>query len=236
MTRSPLLTRLLSPAGFVLVLLLLLLPFLAVACDVNTPEQQLSFSATFTGWDFVVGGSPTVAAGGTVSDHPHTTIDDQRLTDAGQPIDAQPFAIATVVVLVAGAAAALLRLPLARLTAAAVAGVLGAALLFAAEFQARSAVEAEVRAELGDLGPGLSPADLVRTRYGFWLALLAVLGVALGNAIALSRALRPADDLSGAPPPGAAAHDLGAGDATPPWPVAESAPTGLSLFDDEPRP
>jgi hypothetical protein len=221
MTRSPLLARLLSPAGFVLVLLLLLLPFLAVACDVSTPEQKLSFSATFTGWDFVVGGSPTV----------HSTVEDQRLTEAGAPIDVQPFAVATVVVLLAGAAAGLLRTTLARVTAGAIAGVLGAALLFAAEFQARSMLEDIVRADLGDLGPGLTPADLVRTRYGFWLALLAVLGVALGNAIALSRALRPPDDLSGAPP---VASTDGAG-PTRPWP-ADDTTAGLSLFDDEPRP
>ncbi|MGE5826854.1 MAG: hypothetical protein ACM30G_00620 [Micromonosporaceae bacterium] len=202
MARSPLLTRLLSPAGFGLVLMLLLLPFLAVACDVTTPDERLSFSATFTGWDLVVGGSPTV----------RSTVEDERLTEAGEPIDAEPFAIATVVVLVAGAAAALLRSPLARITAGAGTGVLGAALLFATEVQARSTVQDLVRTQLGDLGPGLSPADLVRTRYGFWLALLAVLGVALGNAIALSRALRPVDELSDAPPP-----------------------AGLSLLDDEPQ-
>jgi hypothetical protein len=205
--------RLLSPTGFVLVLLTFLLPFLAVACEVKTDEQDFSFTATFTGLDLVVGGTPTV----------RSSIEDQRLDEAGEPIDPQPLAIAAVVVLVGGVAVALIRPPLVRLAAGAGTAVIGAAMIFAAEFQARASVEDLVRPSVADLGPDVTAEDLVRTRFGFWLALILVLGIALGNAVALTRSLRvePGADPLGLPgPPG------------PPDEVAERTDPGLTLFDE----
>jgi len=214
--------RLFSPTGFVLVLLTFLLPFLAVACQAGGSDgRTFSFSATFTGVDLVVGGTPTVTS----------SIDNGNVDEASEPIDAQPLAIAAVIVLVAGIAVAFIRRPIVRLAAGAGTGIIGAAMIFAAEFQARSTLVDLVRASVEDVN--VNAEDFVRTRYGFWLALILALGVALGNAVALTRALRvvPGEgetldmyltdgDLSGEPP----------GD--PPGPDTERTDPGLSLFDD----
>jgi len=205
--------RLFSPTGFVLVLLTFLLPFLAVACEVRTEDQSLSFSATFTGVDLVVGGTPTVSS----------SIEDQRLDEAGEPIDPQPLAIAAVIVLAAGVGIAFIRPTVVRLAAGAGTGIIGAATIFAAEFQARSTLEDLVRPSVADLD--ITAEDLVRTRYGFWLALILALGLALGNAVLLTRALRITDDELTYGPTGEPPGD-------PPDPGTERTDPGLSLFDD----
>jgi hypothetical protein len=184
MTERTLLARLASPAGFVLVLLLFGLPFIAVACEYSGPEGKIRASATYTGVDLVVGGEADLAS----------TVQDERLNDVGEALDPQPLVIAAVVLIGVGAAATLLRPATTRLAAAAGVGTLAAALLFAGEWTARGHLQDVVRPLLSDSGETLSTGELVQTRYGFWIALLGLLGVALGNAVALTRALRPADD------------------------------------------
>ena len=56
MNQRTLLDRLLSPAGFGLVLLFFLLPFVTVSCGVDNDK----ISANFTGVDLLVGGPPDI--------------------------------------------------------------------------------------------------------------------------------------------------------------------------------
>jgi hypothetical protein len=65
MSRSTLLRRLVSPAGLVLVLLTLLLPFVSGACTPQTQtgvrqEQREGWRVTYDGTDLLVGGRPDV--------------------------------------------------------------------------------------------------------------------------------------------------------------------------------
>ncbi len=57
MNQRTLIDRLLSPAGFGLVLLLFLIPFATVSCGVGDERVD----ATFTGLDLVVGGNPSIS-------------------------------------------------------------------------------------------------------------------------------------------------------------------------------
>src|SRR5258705_11708515 len=58
MNQRTLLGRLLSPAGFGLVLIFFLLPFTTVSCGSATEKAE----ATFTGLDMAIGGVPTVTS------------------------------------------------------------------------------------------------------------------------------------------------------------------------------
>src|SRR6185295_7730742 len=92
-----LIARLLSPTGFVLIVLLFGLPFLAASCE--APQGDFEFSATFTGVDLVVGGKPDLVS--SVADASEKRFD--------VPFPMQPLAIAALVAIVAGAGSVLLR-------------------------------------------------------------------------------------------------------------------------------
>ena len=99
MNQRTLLSRLWSPAGFGLVLLLFLLPFLTVSCG---GEQRID--STFTGMDLIIGGAPDMA-GPEVDDD----VEAEFAALFAQDLDADPFAALAALAVIAGMGVGLLR-------------------------------------------------------------------------------------------------------------------------------
>jgi hypothetical protein len=203
MNQRTLLDRLLSPAGFGLVLLLFLLPFATVSCGVETEHVD----ATFTGLDLMVGGEPSLSG---------TNIDDQSEAELTalfvDRYDAEPLAILAAVLLLGGMAAALIRQRQLRSTVsagiAAVVVVLLAVELFVRAPGKVGDAMAWFRAESGLQDPvttSTSPA------FAFWIAIVVLIGLAAWQGYEAVRANGPA--VAAGPPP----------DTSPPGP-APSAP------------
>jgi hypothetical protein len=100
MNQRTLLDRLLSPAGFGLVLLLFLFPFATVACS----AEGASIDASFTGLDFVVGGEPSISGANVDSE-----IGPELSATFIDFYSAEPLAIIAAVLLLAGMAVAVIR-------------------------------------------------------------------------------------------------------------------------------
>jgi hypothetical protein len=199
MNQQTLIGRLLSPAGFGLVLLLLLLPFLAVSCG----SGEETAVGTFTGVDLVIGGEPDLVV---------PAMNDEEAQQAQQAIvamfhdqiDAQPLAILAALVLLLAMAAALVRERMARHGLSVGLAVLAIALLSGAVVRAISRIEEALRnvAEQPD-----AAAFDVSLRYGFWLCVAVLAALTVGHALALVRAWRspppptPVEALDGEPPP-----------------------------------
>jgi len=209
-----LLSRLLSPTGFVLILLLFGLPFLAASCE--APQGDFEFSATFTGVDLVVGGQPDLVS----------SVDDVNEQRFDVPIPVQPLAIIAVVAIVVGAGAALLRERLFRHAAGLGLAVLAAGTLAGAEIQALNDLVDKYRPIVTDLVDAqIAGTEYVHTQIGFWLAFYALVALAIGHAVALLVAWR------------ATAEPVPAAEA--PAPAEEDSPGSeniLSLFDGDDRP
>jgi hypothetical protein len=175
----PLVRRLISPAGLVLVAICFSLPFVSVSCD--TPVR---LRADYTGADMLVAGTPSVS----VSDRDVSRQDADDLSD--EPIDVQPAAAVAMLAVVAGILLAALPGRRARLlggTAAAFATVL---LLGVNQILVRRHLSGQIERELGsELPGGTSGGDYVHTRYGFWLALAFASAVTLYNCFHLFRDL-----------------------------------------------
>jgi hypothetical protein len=175
----PLVRRLVSPAGLLLVAICFALPFVSVSCD--SPVQ---LRADYTGTDMLVSGTPTVS----VSDRDVSRQSADDLAD--EPIDVQPAAAVAMLAIVAGILVAALRGRRARLfggTAAAAASVL---LLAVNQVLVRRHLSGQIEQELGSRLPGgTSGIDYVHTRYGFWLALAFASAVTLYNCFHLLRDL-----------------------------------------------
>src|SRR5688500_10135773 len=135
-----LIARLLSPTGFVLILVLFGFPFLAASCV--APQGDFEFSATFTGVDLLVGGKPDLVASEDVPTEEQFAL----------PLPVQPLAVVAVIAILAGAASTLLRERVLRHAAGLGLAVLAVGTLAAAEMQA-----------LGDLVDEYGPlvADMV---------------------------------------------------------------------------
>jgi hypothetical protein len=186
MSERTLIGRLLSPAGFGLVLLLFLLPFLSVSCG----SGEETAVGTFTGIDMVVGGEPDLVV---------SSMTDEEAQEAQRgivamfrdQIDLEPLAILAGMVLLAAMAASLVRERMARHGLAVGLAVLATALLSGAVARATSRINEALRNISEEPSAG---GYEVHLRYGFWLC-VAVLGVlTAGHALALVRAWR-------APPP-----------------------------------
>jgi hypothetical protein len=209
-----LISRLLSPTGFVLILLLFGLPFLAASCE--APQGDFEFSATFTGVDLVVGGQPDLVS----------SVDDASEQRFDVPIPVQPLAIIAVVAILLGAGAALLRERLFRHAAGLGLAVLAAGTLAGAEIQALNALVDKYRPIVTDLVDAqIAGNEYVHTRPGFWLAFYALVALAVGHAVALLVAWRATSDAAPA--------------AEEQPPDDEDSPGSeniLSLFDGDDRP
>ncbi len=191
---SPLLSRLLSPAGFVLVGLLFLLPFVGVSC--SAPEIG-SVDASYSGFDLVTGGDPAYEVDSPIADQaapPGLEMPTPGVT---------PLAVAVLVLLLVGVGCALLARPTVRLAVAGGVAALAAVLLVVTEVVARSGLvdsiaEAAVvvrQSTSQNLDPVTGKdflAGVVGIRFGFWVTLGALVVLSAGNLVAVRRvAARP---------------------------------------------
>lgn len=186
------LSRLLSPAGFVLVLLLFLLPFAGISCST---QDIGSMEADVTGFDLVTNGDPTFE-----TDSP---IADQVASDQAEmpTTDVSALAIPVLALIVAGIGCAVLARPRTRMLAAGAVAALAAALLVVTQLVAESnlvsnivdnarILQATVPNDLSPVANETFLADAVGPRIGFWLSLAALVLLAAGNLVAMARAPR----------------------------------------------
>jgi hypothetical protein len=201
MDQRTLIDRLLSPAGFGLVLLLFLFPFVTVACGVKTGEATADFEQnfSFTGVDLLVGGSPDISvSGGTDVDEaeiPTTVGDDEdAVMDAfderyGKYYPAQPLVIGAAVIIFAGMIIGVALPPARRAWLSAGAAVIAMVLLavevfiiapgLADDAIAHGLADVEGAAEAiaaGSITSGTSPG------LGFWIAMVILIGLAAWQA------------------------------------------------------
>jgi hypothetical protein len=186
MNQRTLIDRLLSPAGFGLVLLLLLLPFLAVSCG----SGEETAIGTFTGIDMIVGGEPDLVVPAMTDEEAQQAQQAIVAMFHGQ-IDAEPLAILAALVMLLAMAAALVRQRLARHALSTGLAVLATALLAGAVMRAISRIEEALR-NIAEQ-PETAAFD-VSLRYGFWLCVAVLAALTVGHGLALVRAWR-------APPP-----------------------------------
>jgi hypothetical protein len=186
-------SRLWSPVGLLLAGLLFALPFLTVSCTGPGPAGRTGTSLTYTfqGTDLLTGGHADLTWRQDRDGRSERVLaaDDYRSSGGngqppGLPIDAQPFAIVAVVLLLAGVAAALAPIRELRALGAGAAALLAATALVLSETQAYRALvgdAARYAPAYGTTGAGGAAQDAVRTAYGFWLALGVLAAVAVTN-------------------------------------------------------
>jgi hypothetical protein len=196
MNQRTLLGRLLSPAGFGLVLIFFLMPFLTVSCGTATD----SIDTTFSGIGMVVGSPPSIGGPGL------DAATEQEL--AGllvEEVDLEPLALLSALAVLGGLAVGLIQQRRLRFGFGVGLALLAGALVTAAVLRAPSRV-ADFVARLGDGSPTPEPLTTdVHARYGFYLAVVTLGALVVGNGIALVRTQReppPEPDpgpLAGAP-------------------------------------
>ncbi|MDI1462447.1 hypothetical protein QEZ54_15860 [Catellatospora sp. KI3] len=196
-----------SPAALILAGFCLLLPFLAVSCDAPGGYGRAApgGTTTYTGWDLAVGGAPEVTP-----DHLRPAAQAQDDT-----LPPQPLAIAVLVLVVAGLAAALaIGGVRARRAATALAAAIGVVFLVANQATARALLESRLREQLtAPMPSGKTAADFIADQGGFALCLLLLTLVAIFNAVGWLRAPAapaPAPAAGPSPPP---SPPSGGGDA-----------------------
>lgn len=178
-----------SPAGFVLVALLFLLPFVGVSCST---EDLGSMDAQFTGFDLVTDADPTWETDSPLADVVASDQGGIPTTGVTAP------AVLVLVLLAGGATAALLPRPRARALTAAAAAALAAVLLVVTQLLAESNLAEEIVDNAAILeqstGFSLEPvtgeaflSDAIGARIGFWLCLGTLVLVAAGNLLASAR-------------------------------------------------
>jgi hypothetical protein len=185
--------RLLSPAGFVLVILCFLFPFVAVSCQ----SPVGSVSVEYTGNDLAFGGQPSISTSeGDVpqeSDIPSATP--------------QPLALLTYLLTIVGLFTVLIPSARARLRTTAI--IAGTATLFVIinETSVYNRIVSQLAGQSGsqfDSGLGSLPtyaaSNLVHTQAGFWLVMLLLLAITALNIVELART-RAAPDALGPPRP-----------------------------------
>jgi hypothetical protein len=203
MTSRRLIDRLLSPAGFALVLLAFLLPFVSVSC--SNPDNTNTAVATFTGIDYVVGGEPDLVARGSDAE----VQEAQRLIAEifADAFDVEPLALLAAMVVMVAMATALVRDRLARHAVGAGLAALAAALLVAAQVRVYGRIDAaqdltvtmsEDPVPVSEVGGAWVSTNGV----GFWMAAVVLMALLLGHAGALAYAWRhPSPPAEPEPPP-----------------------------------
>lgn len=174
--------RLVSPAGFALVLLLFLfMPFLSVSCDVSGTG---SIGVSYNGTQLATGAHPAVKV--------PAGLEDMAAQLPGAPGSGRPpvepgvqlLAILVAVVLVAGAALPFVPL-LAhqvrhRMFGGAAVAVVAAALMITTQAVAQSNVTDQLADDARQVGTtDVSP--IIHSEVGFWLALVVLLVIALAS-------------------------------------------------------
>jgi len=171
--------RLWSPAGFGLIFIFFLLPFLTVSCG----DGNGRIDSTFNGVDVVVGGAPAVVG-------PDVTADSapQLIAVFADRLVWQPLAALAVLAVLAGIGVGFIRTPLVQHgTSVALAGL--AAALLVLEVRLVPGQVTAALATVSDDGTKLT-APLgwgVHLRYGFWLIVGGLILLAAAHASALVR-------------------------------------------------
>ncbi len=167
--------KLLSPGGFLLVLLCFALPFVTVSCDHPAGTVTLDY----TGGDLLLGGEPTVSGLPRSAPRPD-----------GVFADAQLFAFFAFFAGFVGLCTGFAWLWRARFFAGLGAAGLAAVFLVANQFTVVRRIRDEIEAS-GPFSPEAAD-QMVVTRYGFWLA-LALSGLLVGYHVfeVVSRRERP---------------------------------------------
>ena len=186
-----LVTRRITPAGFLLALLLFLfLPGLAASCDAQ-PGNGNPASLEYTGTDLATGGHRVV---GDLGVDPANMAKVEAGFRLSGPV--QVLAIVTAALLLLGLAPALLRTPRARALAAVVVAGAAAAMLAVTESQALAKLTEVTRkiattfTEITEQpqDPEKLTTEAVHVQYGFWLTAGVVLAVFVLNVfVALRR-------------------------------------------------
>lgn len=179
--------RLFSPAGFLLVLLFFLLPFASVSCEVFGAE----IGADYTGLDMATNGEPdaTIPEGfdGLGAD---AAKDEREMREDAPPTDVQPWTILAAAVVAAGLLTALIAAARARMIAAASIAGLGVVLLIVNQIIAHQHLYDRLWAERPKAGAEdffgfeITPDlinQMVKIGIGFWLAVVVLAMVVLGN-------------------------------------------------------
>jgi hypothetical protein len=193
MDQRTLIDRLLSPAGFGVVLLLFLFPFLTVSCASTSTEGEaanIEHSLTFTGIDLIVGGSPDVSFAG--SDGSEATVEYDEAF--GDDYGARPLVIAAAAIIFAGMIIGLVFPPARRAWPSAAAAV-GAVVLLAVEVfaiapgraedalsESMSALGEPAESQVREVFESGVVAMTTRPAYGFWIAIVLLLGLAAWQA------------------------------------------------------
>lgn len=184
MNQRTLLGRLLSPAGFGLVLIFFLLPFATVSCG----DAGSTVRATFTGVNLAVGSLPDVTSPDADAESANELA--QLVTDE---VDLEPLALLAALAALTGVVVAAARRPRIRFGAAAALAVAATALIVGAISRVPGHVDEFLRKVGGAEGMPAGMTSATQTRYGFWLALITLVGLAAGNGFALLRAQHAAD-------------------------------------------
>jgi hypothetical protein len=191
MSQPTLLGKLFSPAGFALVLLLFFLPFVAVSCG---PSEH-RVTATYSGLDMVVGNPPYFSG-------PDITPDDQSNVSAlfQDQYTNEPLALAAAVIVFVAMGAALISQRRLRHITGITAAAVAAALLLAGEIRSIDRLNhVQLRDDTGQI-TDLSPVN-AEPRIGFYLAMVILLALVVGHAIALSRPPPPTAPVNENAPP-----------------------------------
>jgi hypothetical protein len=208
------LSRLASPAGFALVLLLFLfLPFLSVSCEVPGMGK---IGADYTGAQLAVGDEPEAEVPAELTELaeelPGAGSEDGEESEPPPDPGVQVLAIITAVLMAAGIATVLISRTRTRLLGAAGVAALAGVLVVVTQLVAQSNLTgllqenaqelAEDETSLGDVDQ--LAEEMIHTELGFWLSLIGLVLIAL---VSLAFAFRdkifkrPPAAGAGAPPP-----------------------------------
>jgi hypothetical protein len=193
MKQRTLIGRLLSPAGFGLVLIFFLLPFLTVSCGSGDSKIQSSF----TGLALATGGDPSVA-------NTEPLKAGQLVAIFADSLHPEPLMLLAALAVFAGMAVAFLRDRVTHHGASLVLAILACGLLVAEIRHAPSRIIAVLATVGSDSGPTTPVGWTMRPQFGFWLATGALVVLAASHASALVRAtqrptVQPAEPVD--PPP-----------------------------------
>jgi hypothetical protein len=222
---------LLRPSGFLLVLMCFALPFLTVSCD----SAASAVSVTYSGYDLVTNGRPTVEGRGLRAD---SATDGTGGQQGDGVAGLQPLAIVIVGLLVAAAVMVSVAPGRLRLWSGAGAALVAAVLLAVNQALVHRRVvdalnQAVSKTQDQSVSIGvfndlrLEAAKLVHTRFGFWLALALLLVLALYYGVRSATAGRGVGRLL-------AARIASAGGSPLPGPAPEPAPGGWARPTEPP--
>ena len=186
------LARLLSPVGFVLAALCMLLPFVTIRIDFEAASASMDgvYQLSYAGHDMLWDGRPDLLLRQDQDGDPSNGLEELRFENFGGAymfiaprIEQQPWLYVVAVLVCLGAAAAALPRQWLRAVVSAATALPAALALLAATVLARQGLIDALYALLAPDGetPPVDLARFVHLGYGFWLALALLTFVGLGN-------------------------------------------------------